>query len=258
MEQLIFVGVIVLFSILEAIGRKKKMEHGGEGEVGEVPPPPPTSRRREMPAPVGPPGGPAGPASYDDDASYDEKAGAGRSSEGLIPADIWEEIAALARGEVPPSRAPEPSSPRMPPPAPTPAPAPAPRPAPAPPSGTGPRTPQPRTPSKARPGEGRRSARPAPTAPAPIRGRRAVTPGPTPEPALEELREAHPLHATHPGMGEPVRDRLTAPAEASRDRVQAEVAEVRRLLRSGSTASLRKAVILSEVLGPPPGLRDGG
>lgn len=263
MEQLIFIGVIVLFSILEAVGRKKKAEGG---EAGELPPPPPTTPRRR--APQAPQGRVPGPMSYDDDPSFDERAaGAGAprngsdssSSEGLIPADVWEEIAALARGGVPPSRAPAPQGPQRPAPepsrpVPTAKPVPAPTPVPAP----SPRVPRPSAPTRGRRAEAGKVGRPAPRPPAPIRGRKAVTPAPALELALEETREEHPLHATHPEMGGPVRDRVTAYAADARARVRSEVTEVRRVLRSGNAGSLRKAVMLSEILGPPAALRDGG
>lgn len=266
MEQLIFVGVIVLFSILEAVARKRK---AGGGEAGELPPPPPppTPRRRETHAPSGRLPGAPGPTTYDEEPSYEENPvgaggargdGASPSSEGLIPADIWEEIAALARGEVPPSRSPAPQAPEGPAPAPrrpvpTARPVPAPAPAPAPTSRM-PRTP---TPSRGRGGDTRKVGRPEPRPPAPIRGRKAVTPAPALEPALEEIRDPHPLHATHRGLGEPLSDRLTTNESEARARGRAEMAEVRRLLRSGNTGSLRKAVILGEVLGPPQSMREG-
>jgi purine-nucleoside phosphorylase len=52
-------------------------------------------------------------------------------------------------------------------------------------------------------------------------------------------------------------DRVTVSEADARARVRSEVTEVRRLLRSGSSGSLRKAVILGEVLGPPAALKEG-
>lgn len=261
MEQLIFVGIIVLFTILEAVARKKK---AGGGEAEELPPPPPTPHRRETQAPPGRLPGAPGPRSYDDDPSYDERpAGAGGargegdspSSEGLIPAEVWEEIAALARGEVPPSRAP---APQAPPPAPSrPVPTAKPLPVPAPTPSPTPRVPRTPVPSRGRGGDPRKVGRPEPRPPAPIRGRKAATAGPAREPALEEIRDEHPLLATHPGVGGTGLDRVTVSEADARARVRSEVTEVRRLLRSGSSGSLRKAVILGEVLGPPAALKEG-
>ena len=118
--ELIFFAVIIFFSVIDGIARRRKQQQGGaltlpeEGQVEwdpdvEVPP-------------------------YDGDAAYDEEDDenipadplprytqpygsaqtAGRrgatSSEGLIPSDIWEEIAGLAQGRppAPPTPAPMP------------------------------------------------------------------------------------------------------------------------------------------------------
>jgi len=125
MEQLIFFAVIIIFSIIESVARSRKRRSGG-GRV-ELPPDweteeaplewRPESRSRD-----------AAPTTYDADPSYVELeveearrsrgARPGAGSEGMIPADIWEEIAGLARG---PASRPEPM--------PVPPPLPAPRPA---------------------------------------------------------------------------------------------------------------------------------
>ncbi|HUF75182.1 MAG TPA: hypothetical protein VMM35_02845 [Longimicrobiales bacterium] len=102
MEELIFFAVIIFFSIIESIARRRKKQSGQslprewepEDEPGwQVERPAPASRR--TPAPT-----------YDADASYDEieldeatrSREAPRSgSEGMIPKDLWEEISGLAR-----------------------------------------------------------------------------------------------------------------------------------------------------------------
>lgn len=120
MEELIFIAIIIFFSIIDSIARKKKKRQG------------------QMPGPTSPAPGEwewedEEPATYDADASYDgryevEEAKAEppprytrpygsstgtsreepRSSEGMVPADIWEEIAGLTRGK---AREPEPPPP---------------------------------------------------------------------------------------------------------------------------------------------------
>lgn len=257
MEQLIFVGIILLFSILEAVARKKKEGAEGGGDVPAPPPPRVPEPRRPARAPA------PGPVAYDQDPTFDEEVtsaeGSRRreataSSEGLIPGDVWEEIAALARGGVPPSAKPGPATV----PKPAPRPAPSSRPAPAPYQGrTGqeahlPRPPQRKAPVPAAP----LPSRPAPRAPVGISGRKApATPPPLPA-AAEEIRPAHALHETHVGLGQPVGTRLTSFAGDGRARgLSPDVAAARKLL-SGGPATLRQAVILTEVLGPPASMKD--
>jgi hypothetical protein len=119
MEELIFFAVIIFFSIIESIARSRKKKSGGSAQIPhEWEPDAGRDTRRGRAAPT--PGGPAyeaptyGTASYDSDRSYDEleveeadsrevlpEATASRSgSEGMIPADIWEEIEGLARGRM--------------------------------------------------------------------------------------------------------------------------------------------------------------
>lgn len=254
MEQLIFVGVLLLFSILEAVARKGK---AGQGE-GDFPLPDLPQEPRPRPAPR--PRSAQDPRlpTYDEDPSFDDAAegdGGVRaeytrpygtvpreereagSSEGLIPADVWEEIQALARGDLPRSaEAPE-KAPRKPRPAPT------------------------RRPPATAP-----RSRPTPPVPAedvPVRSRapRAVRPLPPPEAAEAESTVAagtgtHPVHLTHAGLGTPVGERLSIYAgDVPRERRSEDVDVVRRLL-SGGPHRLRQAVILQELLGPPASLRD--
>jgi hypothetical protein len=234
MEQLVLVLIILGFSILEAVSRRRKQGQGGAET--EAPPVPgqweqearPEARPRPLP-------------SYDDDPSFDDaveghartrteedfhvRVGDGttrapRSSEDLIPRDIWEEIAALARGEAP-------TAPRRPPAQTIPEGLPTPRPVPR-------GIPVPGRPE--RPGK------------VEVEAKQGRAPASTPA----RRRASHPVHATHPQMGRPVSERLTPAAHrpASGPRPNEEVTAVRKLLAGGS-ASLRQAVILQEILGPP-------
>ncbi len=111
MEQLIFIAVLILFSVLDAVAKKKRQgqveEAGGEdgeawtGEAGWEPPggadPERDGPGREpLPRYTGPWG--------------TEVDTAPPSSEGMVPSDIWEEIGALARGERLPEPGPQPGS----------------------------------------------------------------------------------------------------------------------------------------------------
>src|SRR5688572_11887653 len=124
MEQLIFFAVIIFFSIIESIARSRKQRQGGQlpPAPGEAPPEWEAEWKPEQPRqrPMRPPPGRSDVPSYDDDASFDARTSeegrtseAGRSfdetasseeerrkraasSESMIPADIWEEIAGLA------------------------------------------------------------------------------------------------------------------------------------------------------------------
>lgn len=222
MEQLIFVAIILFFSILEAIARRGR-ERGGTGSTSPEEWPAPTEPPR-VPGPRRVPetAGPTAPGrlpTYDEEPSYDDRveaesgrAGARRApegSEGMVPADVWEEILALARGGGP-RRAPVPPAPPR---APVPAP-----------------------------------ARKPPTARRPVRAAPKRPPS-APEPV-------HPVHLTHPKMGTPMKGRLSrldeeavVPPPARRG-VHAALRVV-----SGGPASLRQAVLLSEILGPPAALR---
>jgi hypothetical protein len=119
----------------------------------------------------------------------------------MIPADLWEEIANLARGQVPA------------PPAPKPAPVPVP------------------TPAPARPRAARGPTRPA---------------------------EKHRVHRSHVGFGT---DPSTRPPSEQdgldplAGHLGVDAASARRQLLSRDRHSLRQAVILQEVLGPPAALR---
>ena len=253
MEQLIFVGIIVLFSILEAVARKgKERRDGGEVELPE----PPVGLPDPGPRPRA--GRGSSPPSYDDDPSFDEAVkgrvegeGASRpprprtGSEGLIPADVWEEIQALARGEVPGTGDPVPQKPRPPaPPPPTTAP-----PTRIPPKG-GER--RPNQPERRGQPQVRRSAppvrveKPAGKPAKPVRSAPAVP--------VEEGTPGHPVHLSHAAYGTPVRGRLTPAATSRADGPSVEALGARALL-AGGPGALRQAVILQELLGPPVALK---
>jgi hypothetical protein len=129
MEELIFFAVIIFFSIIESIARSRKKRSGSP----EIPPegeepdrdwgaqqPTRTGMSRTASRSQEPT---YDPGSYDADPSYDDveteeaaasrdasprysepygtTSGAGRTgSEGMVPADIWEEIAGLAQGRM--------------------------------------------------------------------------------------------------------------------------------------------------------------
>jgi len=227
-EQLIFVGIILFFSVLEAIARRGRERRGAEPPAPEDWPAPGEPRRvpevrprpeSARPTPTG------GLPTYDDEPSFDERIldetprpqarPESQGSEGMVPADVWEEILALARGGGPPQ-----------------APRPAQRPAPPAP---------PRPPA------------PGPRAPTP-RARRPTVPPSKAKPAGERAEPVHPVHLTHPKMGTPVKDRLTAPAAPPSRSVSRDARAALDAISAGH-ASLRRAVLLAEVLGPPAALR---
>jgi len=220
MEQLIFVAIIVIFSILDSVARTKKKR-----QMRGPLPAPDASRDWE------------GEESYDAEPSYDEvelereeaeakaeplprytqpygSSGADKTarptrktSEGLIPADIWAEIAGLAKERLP---APE-----------KPAPKPVSKPAP----------------------------KPLPERPGPKHVSRRSPPRPV---------ETHRVHRAHAGFGtDPV---TRAPSEQDgldplARELGLDAASARRQLLSRDRHALRQAVILQEILGPPAALR---
>ena len=82
--QLLVIGFFIVISIMDGAARKKRQA---------------AQLRGELP-------GPDGPSEIDDD----ERVGEG-SSEGMVPEDLWGEIAALARGEHPAQRTDPPPAP---------------------------------------------------------------------------------------------------------------------------------------------------
>jgi hypothetical protein len=121
MEELIFIGLIILFSIIESISRKRKQQSGQpqlpeEWEPTEWKPVEPQREPRPRPSRE------RSTPTLDRDRSYDERAleeptpareTMRSGSEAMIPKDLWEEIAGLARGRLetkpaPPKPAPPP------------------------------------------------------------------------------------------------------------------------------------------------------
>ena len=114
MEQLIFIGVLILFSALDAIARKKKA--AAEHQMSSKGPTPEEQDWKWEP--VG-----EELSSYDAEPSYDDHVEAApmatwlpsapaptptpvRETQDLIPKDVWEEIAALAGGRPAPEPVP--------------------------------------------------------------------------------------------------------------------------------------------------------
>jgi len=245
MEQLIFFGLIIFFSIIESVARSKKKK--GQGPLPEIPPelgqPTRAERRprsRPQPRPTEIPSYDADP-SFDDEgvrnaeASFDEskardalEKGRTRSSESMIPAEIWDEIAGMTRE---PARQ-EPSA------TPRPRPTPQPKPAPGPKRAPSPQRPRPSA-------EPRRAPQPTPPA------KRATI---LASEAAPEGVAAHAIHRSHAEYGTDPSARAPS-AQDGLDplaRVLGEdAAVVRGQLRSHGARALRQAVILHEVLGPP-------
>lgn len=235
MDQLIFIGIIALFTILEGIARSKKKRDA----EAQLPLPEGTEWepvREELPDRVSTPDrhrvgeadDPVEPYTSVLDRPREERPDRGTarsdptSSEGLIPADIWEEITALARGQGLPTPTPSPPpQPRLP--------VPPPRPV--------------RT-------EAPRLERPAPVV-------RTHRPPPVTRPDRAPTSGEHSVHKTHPKYGRPMQERLTRMDVAADHEVRAnqDVVAVRGLL-SGGRSLLRQAVILREVLGPPVSKRE--
>ena len=116
MEQLIFFAVIIFFSIIDSIARSKKKK---QQQMGTGPPVPKTpdvrERSRSVPRYDTERTHDAQPTyeaertheqqptydtdpSYDVGPSYDDDVPEEAGSQEMIPADIWEEVAGLARG----------------------------------------------------------------------------------------------------------------------------------------------------------------
>ncbi len=235
MDQLIFFGIIALFTILEGIARgKKKREAEAQLPLPEESEWEPV--REELPDRVSTAGrhrvdeadDPTEPYASVLDRPQTRRPDRGTarptptSSEGLIPADIWEEITSLARGQGLPAPAPSPpTEPRLP--------VPPPRPV---------RTETPRL------------ERPAPVA-------RTQRPPPATRPDRAPTTGEHSVHKTHSKYGRPVQERLSRMDVAADHEVRAnqDVLAVRGLL-SGGKSLLRQAVILREVLGAPVSMRE--
>jgi hypothetical protein len=243
MEQLIFFAVIIFFSIIESIARSRKAKMGGQ--LPEAPPEQeepsqqPRTRPRQRPRPI---------PSYDTDPSFDAEPSLdsrgsyddakareslekrrSRSSESMIPAELWDEIAGLARE-------PERQEPTY-----TPPPRQQPRPAPQPQAK--------RLPTPRRPPAPQKSRAPAKRQPPPAPRRATIL---APEPAPEGVA-AHAVHESHAGFGTDPSSRPRS-AQDGLDplaRVMGRDASAVHAQLVGSAHALRQAVIMYEVLGPP-------
>lgn len=234
MGELIFFAVIVLFSILEAVAkRRKQREEGEEGGDDESWTPAPVERQ-PRPKAGRRPQVERGPSSSNDRGMPERGSGREEPSETMIPADIWEEIAGLAGGEV---RRPEPvPSERKPVPA------------------SRPKT----APRRWEPGPfddeaGSLEQLEVERIEDDIRPVRTFTGGRVPS------VDAHPVHRSHIGYGTDPSER--APSEQDwrpTPRGNRNARRVRAMLRGreGNDA-LKQAVILREVLGPPLSMKDG-
>jgi hypothetical protein len=264
MDQLIFIALIVFFSIIESIARSRKKRQGG-GTLPEIPEEVARDRelqwemeqsqRRQRTRPAPPT---SEVPSYDDDSSFDARTAGqveGRSfepeatfdesaaaesernkraasSEAMIPAELWEEIAGLARGakvELPTPR------PR----------------------------PRPRLPQTQLPQE-RRVPQPKRPAPKPARVRSRPAPPSArdgisrPSPAMEGTA-GHAVHLSHADYGSDPSQRARSAQDGLDPLARtlgADAASVRQQLRGRSAHALRQALILQEVLGPPVASRD--
>jgi hypothetical protein len=252
MEQLIFIALIIFFSLIESVARARKAKKEGgaptQEDEGRAAPRPTRQRvpmpRQEAARGTEPPQ-PSPYATYDADPSYDDAVEGGRwqgpveggsrgptgastagNSEELIPADVWEEIMGLARGSGGGSaERPQPTKRR---------PQPVPR-----------REPVSRLPAP---------ARPRPSAPVP-----SPSSWGTEGSRVAKTAPVHEVHLSHIGYGTDPSERAPSSLSALGDEPHGnrDGARVRAMLRGqGGPGVLRQAVILHEVLGPPVGLRD--
>lgn len=233
-EELIFFALILIFTVLDGLLRKKKPDgfplpddRRGDDWDDELPtleaPPSPTRRR---PAEFDDPSIPGRPRS-----EYTTPYGstAGRTPSGPtpsgVPGEVWEEIARLARGERP-----EPVEVE---------------------GWTGVEV-------EDRDVE-RRAASSLPTPSETLTRGRVGTKLPAPIGRKEVGTRAdlfeHPVHASHALYGTDPSERPENVATVRRERLSPDVAAVRSML-SGDRRQLRRAVILQEMLGPPVSLRD--
>lgn len=211
--QFIFIAIIIALTLVDGAARRKKRQGRGPDGLPPRPPERPKPRSAQGPRTT------SGPAPRPPSTGPDE---AEATSEGLIPADVWQEILGLARGE---PQTPDPASaPGRPPDA----------------SSSG------GTPEETLPPDRSRDPLPeADTEPPPARG-----PIFRPDPGLLETRPATPmpppLVASVPSA--PVAAASRAPTGGRNLRID--------LFGGVSAGDLRKAVILKEVLGLPVSLRE--
>jgi len=244
MEELIFFGVLIALSLLDMLAKKARQSQ--ETEAGEGPDDATVremerelerewareerqraERERELERERS-----GAEASRDRaaDASGRGAQSPWESSESMVPSDIWEEIGALARGERP---EPEPSPS-----------------APASPSSWDAGM------EEVKAAEAERALPPgSPIGSSEVGSRLPGRYWKRNEVGQEAIGE-HPIHRSHAGYGtDPSERARPVPAEEP-DRSAEEARRVRRTLRQGDPAELRRAFMLQEVLGPPVALRD--
>lgn len=237
MGELVFFAVIILFTILEAVAKRRKQREGGEdgGDEGESWTPAPVERQ-PRPKAERRPRVERGSSSSTDRGMPERGAGREERSETMIPADLWEEIAGLAAGE--PRSEPSPRG--------------EPKPVPS-------RRPE-SAPRRWKPGPFDDEAASLETLDVErieddIRPVRTYTGKRVPSSV-----DAHPVHRSHIGYGTDPSER--APSEQDwrpTDRGNRNAKRVRAMLRgSEGTDALKQAVILREVLGPPVSMKDEG
>jgi len=207
---LFFWLIIMAVAVLQGIGQRKK-KAGQKPGVGTGPPRPRPDQRPEQAQPK--------PASNSTGASASQELSQGKakSSEGMIPAEIWDEILGLAQGR-PPRAEPDPGPP-----------------------------------AEEIPISVPREEGPRETSPATVVARRESRPPPE-ERAFPSSHGAEAaLHKTDPSDVESRLAVSTPPLPAAgrggSRRVKAE------LFGDGSPEDLRKAIILQEVLGEPLAFR---
>lgn len=231
MEQLIFFGVIILFTILESAARKKRAQAAAEEEAGVGEHPPLQAEWEEQALDAGFPTHDAEP-SYDDDAiageplpqytgryeSHDEPdefvAPSQEASREVAPSrGLFAELAGLAARLEEASREASQQSSRIP---------------------------------------------VAEVAPSPAEPSRAVVPQRESSFGPAEVRPEHMVHSAHADYGTDPSER--APSEQDgldplAEHLGVDALAVRKQLMSHSLHALRQAVVMQEVLGPPTALR---
>lgn len=251
MDELIFFGIIIFFSIIESIARSRKAKRRKEeGEEDGADPGHEFEWAQGSPADL--PTYDSAP-SYDDQPSYDDavedapvhRGGSPRdsgrpSSETLLPGDLLAELTGLAgRMEKEREKARTISLPKQSPPLPQ--------------SGDSRSEVSTEWAEGARGDRSGRAVSRAPRSPAPARTT-TVAHSRAPRPPVE-----HRIHLSHAGYGTDPSERAKSEQDdldPLREFLSEDAKAVRNQLMSQSESSLRQAIILREVLGPPVALRD--
>ena len=210
--QLLVVAAIIIFSMMDGAARKRRKKAQSLGR---------------LPTPDG------FPEAADDLGQADESSGA---SEGMVPEDLWKEIAALARGETPPLRGEQPAT---------------------------------RGPSSTRDPNSELEAWTAPEQDVSTKARSADLQGGYlhPDQALTHREHAQVASPARP-LPEELPEELPhefvphppeRPSEPQKElRGAQKPPSLLSGVRLGARSSLREAIVLAEVLSPPVTLRDSG